>query len=176
MPFSPTFAYRKHVPAPERFAAFVNKSGPIPAHRPELGECWTWTGALNRPNGYGLFGAENWRKPVYTHRYAWRLAHGDAGKMQVLHKCDNRRCVRPDHLFLGTHADNMRDMAEKGRATGKDMRGTKNPRAILTENDVPEVRRLYATGEFTQLEIAQRFGVSRSAVCCLLRGASWKNV
>lgn len=173
MPFSPTYAYRQHVPAPVRFWAFVNKDGPIPDHVAHLGKCWVWGGAL-KPNGYGIFGAEDWRRPVYTHRYSWQLEHGSApGAMQVLHKCDNRRCVNPSHLFLGTHADNMRDKVAKGRAPGRDMRGPKNPRAKLTAQDMKEIRASYSAGGVTQLQLANRFGVNRASIGRVVRGESW---
>jgi hypothetical protein len=72
--------------------------------------CWLWTGALR--NGYGRFGSPPYR---YAHRVAWELTNGSPGDLKVLHKCDNPKCVRPDHLFLGTQRDNIRDRAQKGR-------------------------------------------------------------
>jgi hypothetical protein len=77
--------------------------------------CWEWTGAIN-DSGYGRFRVRLSPDPR-AHRVAWIIDNGDIPDgMQVLHRCDNRRCVRVSHLFLGTHDDNMRDMAEKGRA------------------------------------------------------------
>lgn len=72
--------------------------------------CWLWTGALR--NGYGRFGSRPFK---YAHRVSWELANGPTGDLKVLHRCDNPRCVRPDHLFLGTQLDNMRDRSAKGR-------------------------------------------------------------
>jgi hypothetical protein len=81
-------------------------------------ECWTWTASVFTQTGYGQF-ALTPRKPVNAHRMSWELSFGDIPSgMYVLHKCDNRSCVRPDHLFLGTQKDNMVDMSNKGRHVG----------------------------------------------------------
>lgn len=77
--------------------------------------CWEWTGSRDR-KGYGKIakgGAPT--IPLLAHRVSWAIHHGDPGDLCVLHRCDNPPCVRPDHLFLGTIADNNRDMTQKGR-------------------------------------------------------------
>jgi hypothetical protein len=100
---------RKNIP--EDFWKKVNK-------QTESG-CWEWIGALS--NGYGSWGIDH--KIYLTHRYSMILAGYDLQDFDVLHKCDNTKCVNPDHLFLGTHTENMRDMVSKGRhkspTTGK---------------------------------------------------------
>lgn len=105
-------------PVVARFWAKVSKDGPVPPHRPELGPCWLWMASRNA-RGYGNFsvglGVAS-RQLFCAHRVAvaldGRLATDD---QDVCHHCDNPRCVRPDHLFLGTRKENMEDMVAKGR-------------------------------------------------------------
>jgi hypothetical protein len=116
-------------------------------------ECWNWTGAVN-PNGYGVI----WlgRRNIGAHRAAYLLATGEgADDFQVCHTCDNRRCVNPRHLFLGTNADNHADKALKGRAA----KGERNGNAVLTDDSVAQIRAVrQATGD-TYASIARDFGV-----------------
>lgn len=95
-----------------RFWAKVNKEGPI---HPKLGtRCWLWTGNQNG-KGYGHI-AQTRIATIIVHRLSWEIHNGDhPGRLFVLHKCDTRSCVNPDHLFLGTHKDNMADCVAKGR-------------------------------------------------------------
>lgn len=104
-----------------RFWAKVTQDGPVPVHRPELGPCWLWLAATN-PSGYGKMSKGGHAAPlVAAHRLSWELHYGPVPDgLFVLHRCDNPPCVRPDHLFLGTHDDNMADATAKGR-----MRGTR---------------------------------------------------
>jgi hypothetical protein len=133
----------------ERFWAKVDKNGPTPAHCAHLGPCWIWTAGSERL-GYGKFGVQRGRVER-SHRYAWELAHGTVPPgLQVLHQCDNRRCVNIAHLFLGTLAENMADMKAKGRA----QRGSLPPDSVLL------ARRLYAEGA-TITAIAEAIGTSR---------------
>jgi len=136
-------------------------------------ECWPWQGALSR-DGYGSFSAGGTK--LIASRVAWVFAHGDPDpKLKVCHRCDNPRCVNPAHLFLGTSADNQRDCAEKGRSRLTDHRGSRNPGAKLTAEDVLEIRRRRGAGEL-QATLAKAFGVAESTVFALLRGQTWASL
>jgi hypothetical protein len=143
--------------------------------RPKEG-CWEWQAGI-KPDGYGQFMAcpGGVRKSLRAHRVSWELTHGlIPGDLCVLHRCDNRKCVRPDHLFLGTRPENMHDMAAKGRSAKGDRSGYRlhpeNYQAYhrnLTEID-PEVadiiRRRYAQGNVLQKQLAAEYGVARSVI------------
>lgn len=127
--------------------------------------CHEWQGCLAK-NGYGQIGHNN--KILYTHRVAWLLAYGDPGKAYVLHKCDNRRCVNPEHLFLGTFQDNMDDMVAKRRHAY----GVRNGHAKLTDDDA---RQILASKE-TTTELAERYLVSLPTISQLKSGRTWAHV
>lgn len=113
----------------DKFWSYVDKNGPVPAHQPELGPCWLWTGGKVKKGeagperSYGAFAPETGK--IYpAHRYSYELAYGKIEghvghdkdrEICVCHACDNPPCVRPEHLWLGSDADNHADMIAKGR-------------------------------------------------------------
>jgi transposase len=132
--------------------------------------CWYWTSACNRPNGYGSFKIQG--KMIGAHRFSYTITRGAIPKgLCVCHKCDNPSCVRPDHLFIGTHKDNGRDKAEKGRAPS----GTRNAGSKVTEAQAAEIRRLDLTG-IPQREIASRYGLIQTTVSRIVRADTWRHV
>ena len=135
--------------------------------------CWTWTGGRD-VNGYGVFYDWN-HKPWRAHRYMWAIERGSIGGMCVCHRCDNPECVNPDHLFLGTHTDNMRDMTAKGRGNRPNTQGSRHGAAKLSEQDVLDIRGDLAEG-IAGTSIAYRYGVSRQLVSQIRTRAKWRHV
>jgi hypothetical protein len=133
-------------------------------------ECWEWTGATDRW-GYGKFHLKApSRRMILAHRASWIIHFGEIPPgMCVLHRCDNPRCVNPEHLFLGSVADNNRDMVSKGRqAKGCTL-------SNLTDSDVLAIRSRYANGE-TQASLAAEFGVASSRISQMCTGKTWKHL
>jgi len=134
------------------------------------GTCWLWT-AHKIPLGYGVFRVNG--KNQRAHRVAYELAYGKFDKtLHVLHKCDNPGCVKPSHLSLGTHQDNMRDRDAKGRQPV----GINNGRAKLTEEDVIEIKTRLAAGLETQQVIANDFNVNHQQISRIKNGKLWKHI
>jgi len=148
----------------ERFWAKVEKRGPD--------ECWEWTASVNTC-GYGALGSgKRDGLLVLAHRLAWKLASGPVpAGLCVCHTCDNRRCVNPTHLFLGTPADNMADMTAKGR----EARGESQGLAKLTNVDVRDIRTSFKNG-IKQSVLARRFEVSRSTIHMVVRRKTWARI
>jgi hypothetical protein len=141
----------------------------------ELGPCQEWTG-YRRKNGYGSLGVGG-RRGVYAHRHAWETANGPIPKgMHVMHLCDNPPCVRVEHLRLGTHAENMRDMAMKGRGGDPGLKGSRVGTSKLTEREVVQIRGLLARGRETHLAIAKAFGVSEDTISLINLRKAWRHV
>jgi hypothetical protein len=137
------------------------------------GDCWEWRGHLDR-KGYGRLRRHAVsEETILAHRYAWMLAHGEMppSALYVCHRCDNPPCVNPDHLFLGTPADNSADCVAKGRHIKSPYpRGETHPEATYSDAVVRELREAYARGGETQCEIASRLGVNQTVVGKWVRG------
>lgn len=158
----------------ERFWEKVDKNGPVPECCPDLGECWLWT-AYRKPGCYGLTRGPDLRYEN-AHRVAWRLEYGDPGSLYVLHHCDNRICVRPTHLFLGSHQDNMDDAGAKGKWTGRNHAvGLMFPQTKLTPEQIPIIRIRYRE-LLTYEAVAKEFGVTGNAIRQIIVGKSWKHI
>lgn len=130
-------------------------------------ECWNWQGPVDRL-GYGVLGfaGKHWR----SHRLAYALSIAEIPEGQhVLHTCDNRRCCNPAHLWVGDHADNMLDMALKGRRVGINA-GQRNGRAKFTQEQAEEIRSRYRAGGVSQQDLADEYGVSQFAVSQIVLG------
>ena len=136
------------------------------------GECWEWLGSRNE-SGYGRFRIGT--KTVRASRASILLSGGEIpDSMLALHRCDNPACVRPSHLYVGTHRDNTRDMVKRGRA--RVPHGESSPLSKLTERDVRFIRKSYAAGMGTCRQIAERFGVCDSHVSAIINRKRWAHV
>ena len=155
-------------PADEaKFWSRINKDGPTMPHMES--SCWQWMAGKFR-KGYGSFKING--KARRSHCVAWMLTNGAMpGNLHVLHRCDNPACCRPDHLFLGTNADNVRDRENKGR--GHTFSGEAHKMAKLTAAQVVEIRALYAAGGIKQCELAKRFSVTQTNISNILLRKIW---
>lgn len=173
-------AHKQHLPT--RFWIKVEKTE----------GCWLWTGATIR-DGYGTITIDG--RSVKAHRIAWELTYGPIPEgMLVCHRCDNPSCVRPDHLFLGTHADNVHDCIQKGRRntpTGEQSSFRRHPEqfttfrtmprpkgeahglARLTWNQVREIRAKRTIGHSLN-QLARAYNVSQGTICHIVAHRTWK--
>lgn len=134
--------------------------------------CWEWIGKLGT-KGYGQYIYNG--RDVSAHRYSYFINFGEFDtKLHVLHHCDNRKCVNPSHLFLGTNLDNVRDMVKKGRQSHPI--GEANGRSKITEKDVIKIYKMYDSGKYKQNEIAEIFGLAECSITFILTGKSWNHL
>lgn len=139
------------------------------------GECWNWTGT-GHPSGYGRI--KIGRTNILAHRLSFLLNFSvDPGEMCVCHHCDNRLCINPNHLFLGTRTDNNIDMMAKGRGDWSlSCKGSQHGQSRFTEEQIIEIRRLWSRGGLTQKNIALRFQTRQSVISRIVNGVSWSHV
>ena len=158
----------------EKFWGRVNKNGPLPINQPELGVCWVWTARIN-PYGYGQFFFNG--RDEGAHRVAWQLANGIGSipdDKWVCHKCDNRACVRLDHLFLDTPEGDVWDMVMKNR--DRHPKGEDAGKSKLTEEQVRLIRYLYNPENRQLSKIARIFNVTSECVHAIVNRRTWKHI
>lgn len=150
-------------PVQERFWSYVRKTD----------SCWEWTGA-KKPNGYGQFNLRrNGKKCLgYAHRLSLLYSKGKlpAPGQVTMHLCNNRSCVNPDHLQIGSPKENVQQCMAQGRFKGTGPLGEENGQSKLTEKDVKEIR-LHLK---SHTETAKQFGVCRSTIKKVRQGILWK--
>lgn len=154
---------RRTLTLAQRFWAMVQKTE----------TCWLWTGATTSgPLRYGVIMVRERGRRLRASRLSWELDHGSIPDDKLaLHKCDNPLCVRPDHLFLGDHADNARDKVAKGRQ----LHGERHRHTRLTATAVLEIRRS-PKDTLTRRYLAAKFGVSNAVISNVDAGRSWRHV
>jgi hypothetical protein len=135
--------------------------------------CWKWEGPVNS-NGYGRFIDKDHH--LLAHRVAYELFIGPISDgLNVCHTCDERLCVNPHHLWLGSQSDNLKDAAAKGRMFRPDTNGERNGNRKLSADHVRTIRAMFSGGQ-RRYQIAERFGVSPGTVGAIIAGKIWKDV
>jgi hypothetical protein len=148
----------------ERFWAKVEKTD----------YCWLWQGAINSDHGSAYYHADG--RFQRAARWIWKQSHGPIRRgLEVCHTCDNPACVRPSHLFLGTHLQNMQDMSRKGRASKIGMKGEAHPQCKLSDDDVRRMKKLRMEGASIK-ELMDIFGVEKSYVPKVMSGHLRKGI
>jgi hypothetical protein len=155
--------------------------------------CWQWNGRVDR-GGYGAFSVSR-RQVVRAHRYCWRLANPSGAEVDgacLLHRCGNHRCVRPDHLYVGSahelreatrgktpHQPRARRQPRTDRVARTEIKVARGERCNLSklrEEQVLEIRRLHATGGYPYKELAARFQVATGSIYHIVRRLTWTHV
>ncbi len=150
----------------ERFYKYVDKRADD--------ECWEWQGTLDY-HGYGVYSLK--RVLYKAHRASLFFSGNDVpSHLHCCHTCDNPRCVNPNHLWMGTVQDNMRDRQNKGRTRTGHLHGEDNTGAKLTEEAVLFIRANYDGKEYSQTKLAKMFGVCKTNIRNVLNRKSWKHI
>lgn len=145
----------------ERFWSKVNKTD----------TCWLWQGGISDKGYGGFWDGKNWIK---AHRFSFELHFGNIPEnFHILHKCDVRHCIRPDHLFLGTNKDNVNDKVMKDRQA----KGSKNGNSILDENQVIEIKLKLKNKYYGYLkDLMIEYNISERCIFDIKNGRTWKHV
>lgn len=151
----------EHGTADSRFVKFFDVG--------EKGECWEWKGGISG-NGYGLFMDEN-HKSVSAHRYSFKFHFGAYPEKLVLHKCDNRACVNPNHLEAGDQSKNIKDAIARNRKQVPVRFGESNSRSKLTQEQVNFIK---ANPQMKHTELARLYGLSPNCIRGVRVGRTWK--
>jgi hypothetical protein len=154
------------IPDEQRLWAKVERLGPD--------DCWEYREGRNG-NGYGLVTTDTGTR--LAHRVAWEVTNGPIAEgMSVCHRCDNPPCCNPNHLFLGTHQENMADSKRKGRVRLPMLKGEAHPQARLDEDAVRAIRLGYALGGISHRRLGWIYGVSAETIGRIVRRETWKEV
>lgn len=167
--------YTAHMLRKQRKTKYASPEESLLARLPvgDPADCWLWPLAKTK-RGYGLL--RHNKRAYYTHRVAYLAFKGPVpADLDVCHTCDNPACCNPDHLWLGTAADNAKDMMNKGRGRQTCLRGEASPRAILSEERALAILKLALSG-MNQQAIARQFGVSQSCVMLIKTRRNWKHL
>jgi len=134
--------------------------------------CWLWLGSVNEHN-YGRVIYKG--KRIYAHRHSWEAFNGEIPEgLKVLHKCDNPLCINPDHLFLGTQSDNMKDKVSKNRQHR--LKGEDHGQSTLTDKDVLEIRNKYIPRKYTAKILSKEYNTSIQNIRSILYRRSWRHL
>jgi hypothetical protein len=146
----------------DKFWSFVIKKG--------KDDCWVWLGTLYT-QGYGRFYHHS-LKETKAHRVSYLLHFGEIPKNSLIcHKCNNHKCVNPNHLYAGTNDDNMKDLSVSGI-----LKGENNPASKLTENLILQIRKEYLKSGITTRFLSKKHNVSQGLISKVIRGDCWKHV
>jgi hypothetical protein len=136
--------------------------------------CWLWTGSIS-DTGYGK-ACIGHQRTMNAHRLSYVLTFGNIpDDMFVCYKCDNRQCVNPNHLFLGTPTANVHDMDQKGRRITPSKLGEKNPAAKITFEIAEKIRAEYSQKNLTMTQIGQKYGITGAQVNHIVKFVHWRH-
>jgi len=143
----------------------------LPDYIPDTDKvCWEWQGGLDA-YGYGVI------KQKKAHRIAYEAYYSEPlNDLHCLHTCDNPKCVNPRHLYAGTNADNIRDKVSRGRCYTGYQKGESNGYSKFSDEDVKNIRKLYATGDYTTVKLGKMYNVHRATISLMVNNKTWQHI